>query len=607
MVTTGSTLGTRRTAVSSDTKCRIGGLVFSAESVPRELEVPVESSTTSVPTRGRLRAFALLAFLLPFALLLLLEAGLSLAGFGQSYPLFVPVPDAPDYLRDNHHVVRRFMADESKTPRLWLRPVYFERRKGPDTVRIFVQGGSTAEGYPYGYVASPAGMLQQRLQRTFPEKKIEVVTTAMSAVNSYTLLDFSEDILEHEPDAVVIYAGHNEYVGLLGVGSGYSVGRLRPVVLTFLRLRETKIFQLAQRAAAALRPETERRTRTLMATIVAEKNIPYGSSLYRRGLDQYRANLSALLARYRKAGVPVFIGTVVSNERDQAPFVSSHAPSADLEAWRRHFDAGREALESGDAVAALREFDAAVAVDDLHAESHYRRGQALDRLRRYREARQAYLAAKDRDELRFRAPEEINGVLREVAERQGARVVEVEEAFVRAARDGIVGYDLMLEHLHPNLHGYFVLADAFYDALHESGIIGPWTNPIPRRVARSEIPVTEVDRLYGEYRIGHLTSDWPFSERRKPFRIARAQNRVEEIAQGYYKNWFAWPEAMRRLLEHYRRVGDFAEAAKVAVLLAEGFPNEAAQQRTAAELLAKARRPGAEVYQRRGRRRSSPD
>lgn len=568
--------------------------------MPMETEIPVAPSESSRPTRGRLRVFALLTFLLPFALLLLLEAGLSLAGFGQSYPLFVPVPDAPDYLRDNHQVVRRFMVDESKTPKLWLRPVYFERRKGPDTFRIFVQGGSSAEGYPYGYVASPAGMLQQRLQRTFPEKRIEVVTTAMSAVNSYTLLDFSGDILEHEPDAVVIYAGHNEYVGVLGVGSGYSVGRLRGVVLSFLWLRDTKLFQLGQRAMAALRPEeTTRKKRTLMATIVAEKSIPYGSPLYRRGLEQYRANLRALLARYRKAGVPVFIGTVVSNERDQPPFVSGHDPDADQGAWRRRFDAGVEALETGDPATALEELDAAVALDDLNAEGHYRRAQALDELGRYGEARQAYLAAKDRDELRFRAPEEINRILREVAEREGAHVVPVREAFARAARDGIVGHDLMLEHLHPNLDGYFVMADAFYDALHESAVIGPWTNPIPRQVARSEIPVTEVDRLYGEYRVGHLTSDWPFSERPRPFRIARAENRIEELAEGYYKGRYAWPKAMRKLLEHYRRAGDVAEAAKVAVLLAEGFPNRAEDQKVAAELLAQAGRPEADVYRRR--------
>ena len=209
-----------------------------------------------------------------------------------------------------------------------------------------------------------------------------------------------------------------------------------------------------------------------MERVVAEDRIPFGSELYRRGLAQYRANLTALLARYRRAGVPVYIGTVVSNERDQKPFISRPGQGADVDAWQRRFDAARQAFTAGDPETALTELDGAVAVDDLNAAGYFARGRVLEALGRYDEARQAYLAAKDRDELRFRAPEAINDILRQVAAEQGARVVEVREAFHRAARHGIVGDDLMLEHLHPNLEGYFVMGDAFYQALEADGAIG---------------------------------------------------------------------------------------------------------------------------------------
>jgi lysophospholipase L1-like esterase len=548
----------------------------------------------------RRRLLAVITALMPFVFLLLLEAGLRLAGFGRSYPLFVPVAGAPDFLRANPEVIRRFMVDERDTPSLWIRPVYFHHRKAPGTFRIVVQGESTTEGFPYGFGASPAGMLQQRLQRTFPERRIEVVTTAMSAVNTYTLLDFSGEILEQEPDAVVIYVGHNEYLGVLGVGSGFSAGRRRPAVLSFLWLKDMRILQLARRALAGFRPERPRNPdRTLMATIADEKEIPYGSPLYRRGLEQYRANLSALLRRYRKAGIPVFIGTVVSNEKDQPPFISGHGPGADGEAWRRRYEAGRAALVTGDARTALRELDAAVALDDADAEGHFQRGRALERLGRYEEARQAYLAAKDRDLLRFRAPEEINAILREVAAEQGAHVVEVREAFHRAAKNGIIGHDLILEHLHPNLRGYFLLADAFYTALREQALIGPWKTPVPREQALREIPVTRVDRLYGEWRARYLMSDWPFTEEREPFWLPPPNDRVEEIAEDYYRGSCEWPEAMRRLLAHYRSTGNAAEAARVAVLLAEAFPNRLDDQRSAADALRAAGRSDAAVYRRR--------
>jgi lysophospholipase L1-like esterase len=555
---------------------------------------------TLPPTRGRRRVFAGLTVMLPVVALLLLEGGLRLGGYGHTYPLFIPDQD-DRYLVVNPQVIRRFMADEGDAPKLVIRPVPFERVKSPDTFRIFLQGGSSAAGYPYGYGASPAGMLQQRLQRTFPERRVEVVTTAVSAVNSYTLLDFVPEILAQRPDAVVIYAGHNEYLGILGVGSRYSLGRRRPLVLAFLRLKNVRILQLGRRLLASFRPEAEARPRhTLMARIAAEDRIPYGSPLYRRGLAQLRGNLRALLRRYREAGVPVYLGTVVSNERDQPPFISGHRPGADVHDWQRHLVLGRRLLGTGYPARALEHFDAAVAIDDLDAEGHFARGLALDELGRYDEALEAYAAARDRDELRFRAPGEVNAILREVAAEEGAHVVEVAAAFHAEARDGIVGHDLILEHLHPNVDGYSLLADTFYRALEEHGAIGSWERAVPREQAREEIPLTEVDRLYGEYRIALLTSDWPFTEESRRYRVPEPQNQVERIARGFFRGTYPWPEAMRRLLDHYRSEDRIEEAAKVAALLADAYPYDRDDQATAAELLREIGRPDFEVYLRRG-------
>jgi len=565
-------------------------------------EAGASDETVRPPSRGRRRLAAAVTLSLPFLLFLVVEAGLRLGGFGHTHPLFVPHRQAPQYLQTNPNVIRRFLADERSVPKLWIRPVPFARDKAPETLRVVVQGGSTAAGYPYGYGASPAGLLQQRLQRTFPERRVEVVTTAVSAVNSYTLLDFADEIVAVEPDAVVVYAGHNEYLGLLGVGSSFSAGRRRPLVLAFLASKDVRILQLGRRGLAALNaepPPPEPDRRHLMARVVAEDRIALGSPLYHRGLAQYEANLSALLARYRRAGVPVFVGTLASNERGQPPFISGHAPGVDTAAWRRHFDAGLAALAAGRPAAARDAFDDALAVSDLHADTHFARGRALDALGRHAEARDAYLAAKDRDELRFRAPEEVNAILRRVAGEQGATVVEVQRALVAAAEDGAIGQDLMLEHLHPNVDGYFELADAYYEALHTAGIGGSWEHPVDRATARREMPLTAVDVLYGLHRARSLTAGWPFRDGGTEYRPPRPRNEVEELAQGLWRGRLPWPDAMRHLLDHHRAEGEVEAAAKVAALLADAFPHRAADQRTAAELLRRAGRPDAEVYRRR--------
>ena len=174
-------------------------------------------SKPPAPARCWLFRVSLLA--IPVLFFVLLEAGLRLGGYGHSYPLFIAVADAPGYLQANPEVVRRFVVEETREAGVEIWPVPFPADKVPETLRIIVQGGSTAAGWPYGFGASLAGMLQQRLQATLPRRNIEVITTAMTAVNSYTLMDFAEEIIAQQPDVVLIYAGHNECLGVLGVGS----------------------------------------------------------------------------------------------------------------------------------------------------------------------------------------------------------------------------------------------------------------------------------------------------------------------------------------------------------------------------------------------------
>src|SRR5690606_37921936 len=151
-------------------------------------------------------------------------------------------------------------------------------------------------------------MLQHRLQQTFPARTIEVVNTAMDAVSSYTLLDLADEIIARQPDAVLVYAGHNEYYGALGVGSTESLGRFRGLVAAYLRLRRFRTVQLLRDALAGIAGRFASDDDgggdggTLMAKMAGDQAIPYGSPAYRLGLRQFRANLSALLAKYERAG-----------------------------------------------------------------------------------------------------------------------------------------------------------------------------------------------------------------------------------------------------------------------------------------------------------------
>lgn len=499
------------------------------------------------PRRGLLW---LIVLALPFLILGLLELALRLAGYGHGLePLFVASPGQPQYLQPNPAVVGRFFADPARAPGVRIETTYFRARKAPNALRVVVQGESSAAGFPYGLSASLAGLLQERLQRSYPSREVEVVSTAMAAVSSYALVDFADEIIAAQPDAIVIYAGHNEYLGILAVGSSLRFAASPALTRLALALRELRLFQLLERSAAALEfaapagaagPSTAGPAESLMARVAGERSIPLGSRRYALGVQQFEHNLATLLARYRRAGIPVFIGTLVSNEAEQPPLGRGPGNSAAREA--------------------------------------YRRGQELAAAGRDDAARAAFRSALDLDELRFRAPAAFNEVVRRTAAAGGATLVDVEGAFVAASAHGLIGHNLVLEHVHPNLDGYFLLAETFFGSLTGQRVPGRPEVAVSTAEARADAPVSEIDRWLGDYKTLKLTSNWPFTEPAVEPVLPPPGDYGQELAQQVYYQRLGWVEAHERLRAHYRAAGDARNYARLSGILADAFPFRAELQ-----------------------------
>jgi len=514
----------------------------------------------------------LIVLALPFAVLAAAEWGLRTAGFGRDLePLFVPDPQRPDYLLANPRVVTRFFTDPSQAPQVSIETAYFRATKAPGTFRVFVQGESSAAGFPYGLGASLAGMLDQRLERAFPGREIEVVSTALSAVTSYALVDFADEIIAMQPDAVVVYAGHNEFLGILGVGSTLRMSASPRLTRAFMRAREWRLFQLMDQAVGGFArrpsPGNAGSADSLMAEVAGERSITLRSSLFEGGVGQFETNLDALLARYRRAGVPVFVGTLASNERDQPPLAILA-------------ETGTEAASA--------------------AETAWHAAQDAEAAADFRAARDGYAWARDLDPLRFRAPSVFNEVVARVAAKHGAQSVDVHAAFVGSSPNGLVGERLMLEHVHPNLDGYFLLADAFFDAMIAQGLPGSPEVTVPDEQARREIPVSDVDRWLGEYKVQRVRSAWPFTTAGQPYELPPPASEGERLAQELYRQRITWAEAQEGLRRYQLAAGDRAEYLRTTAILADAFPFTGPLQfDTAAALIALDRPADALRYARR--------
>jgi lysophospholipase L1-like esterase len=434
-------------------------------------------------TRSRKILFSILLGLLPILILGLVEAGLWIFHYGDDTRLFITAAEElPQYFRVNPKVARRFFYMQSVLPA--APKDLFLKTKPENGVRLFVLGESSAAGFPYGNNLTFSRILHARLAEALPGRRVEVVNLGMSAISTYAMNDFMPELLRQKPDAILVYAGHNEFYGAMGVASMESLGRNPGLVRTYLKLERLKLFVAIRDLIGKVRVRMILKGRknalpeeniTLMERIVADEEIPYQSPLYEKGRRQFESNLSSIVRGASKAGVPVVLSDLVSNIRDQRPFAS---------------------IETDTSLSAKRAFEQA---------------RRLESLGRFTEANESYLNAKDRDAVRFRASEEWNTVIRSVAAESQCPVVPMQESFESASPNGLVGDGLMADHLHPNADGYFLMADAFFETLKERRLFSEkWAEGRSSAEWRKAWGMTALDSAYADLGIRYLKNGWPF-------------------------------------------------------------------------------------------------
>ena len=318
----------------------------------------------------------------------------------------------------------------------------FDIVKRKNSFRVFVMGESSAAGFPFSPNGTFSRYIRDRLELIYPDTHIEVINLGITATNSYTIRDLIPGVLEQKPDLILIYAGHNEYYGAFGVGSTENIGNSRSIVNFFIWLNKFKSVEMLRGGINAMMSlftsdvdKDISRGGTLMARIVKEQLIPFNSESFNVGIKQFEGNFKDILRMTQEAGVPVVIGTLVSNLKDQKPFIA----------------VGGDSNENADSV--------------------YLKAQHQLELGKTHLANSLFRQAKDLDALRFRAPEEINEIIKRLAEKYNCGFINVDSIFNANSPDGIVGNNLTVDHLHPSLSGYLLMGKIYFEAIERNGFL----------------------------------------------------------------------------------------------------------------------------------------
>ncbi|HET6559481.1 MAG TPA: hypothetical protein VFG54_19310 [Prolixibacteraceae bacterium] len=351
------------------------------------------------------------------------------------------------------------------------------------------------------------------------------------------MADFMPQILNEKPDAILIYAGHNEFYGAFGAGSNEAVYHNSTMIKIHLKLINFRVYQLAVNTMGkitSLFASSDNKRGTLMARIVKDADILYGSKTYKVGLDNYQSNLGDMLEMAKEKNVPVFISDLVSNLRDLKPFKS--IASGELKGADEYYSIAQKFEQQGD----------------------------------IQKAKENYALARDYDCIRFRASSDINKAVKELANKYQAHYVPTLDLFNANAQNGIVGNDLLTEHVHPNIKGAFLLSEAFYKKIVESEVMAKGINKETEKTLKTFIKdygYSTLDSMIGVHRIANLSYHWPFRDESKEYIdyrvIYRPKGKIDSLAFNVMaKQKISLMEAHEYLAESYFKKGDYLNAWK---------------------------------------------
>lgn len=441
-------------------------------------------------------------------------------------PLFVPEPgSAPVRMVNNYHSeIEPAGAPMSESPPEGVNvgliervndALTFPREKTPGRPRVFVLGTSPIWGF-VGHRNTDhtllALYLDDAIARRFPDADVEVVNAAHVGMGGDEVLRAMREVVEYEPDLVVVYFG-GVMPAMLTDGERDDVTRSPGSYQRLRFLKRSRLFRLLRKlllpseasAQPAPPPDLSKPPRSPKPDHATPPPPPpppgMDNSSSKRGRDgagmplfgpgsepleqprdynermvnlvrnlktdienNYNNLFVAMAELLNQRGIAGAFFTVATNQADFPPFWSLHQKPLDDDSIQRFatiLDQAREARERNDLQRARALYEAAVTLGPTFAAAHFELGGVYRALGERDGARAAFRAAKEWDASNERALDRPNRLLLEAAKAHGLATVDTEAILLSLPEsDGYLGNGVFIDHQHMNPRGVAAMGDA---------------------------------------------------------------------------------------------------------------------------------------------------
>lgn len=341
----------------------------------------------------------------------------------------------------------------------WFNSQTFSRQKSAQAKRVFCIGGSTTYGRPYDDRTSFCGWLREFLPVADNEATWEIINAGGISYGSKRVLNVLREVVEYDPNLIIIYCGHNEF---LERTTYPTISSLPEPVLRMSAFLEQHSALFRSLRSVASRPTAQTPENTVdPENVEAILDSSVGLDAYQRDEDwqalvvnAYAANIRTMLQICEAKQIAVVVVVPASQLKDCAPFKSQHNSNlrrGNIIKSDSLLARASSALNAGDQQRCCDLCDELIALDPEFAHGHYLKGMAEFSSENFSQSKESLIRARDTDVCPLRATSIIIDTLRSTATNFDCSIVDFESIADKLAKHGVPGNDLFLDHVHPTI------------------------------------------------------------------------------------------------------------------------------------------------------------
>lgn len=301
----------------------------------------------------------------------------------------------------------------------------FLAQKPQNEIRIFVLGGSSVQ------MLGNCLYLQRDLEKVLPGKTINIVNAGYAAWGTNRLLLLFKEILEHEPDLIFFYEGHNEFEEEIMRDIFHAESRLTQLNNRLLNLSRFYQFysMLVRKSMVSVTQKNidaiHKKEHPLFphaVTGVSSDAVFNKDQVY----NNYKYNVTQMIKLAKNHKVPLIISTLAYNR-----LIPPHKPPNDS----------------------------------------YRQCGRFLQLNQFDELKKCLETALDEDMQPHRASETSNRIIKELAALYDVPLADVDKRIVEHSDKGIPGPNMFTDYCHLVPRGRYLLLKEVFRVIQENSLL----------------------------------------------------------------------------------------------------------------------------------------